>query len=104
MMVTTGARGLSCSGLSSVSCSDFLHGRMNHAGSAFAFFHFKTETIFRAELLGDFFINRLVHGGENTQPHQIGDDLERLLLQLRGEFAHDNRRLDDNDLAGRGAR
>jgi hypothetical protein len=56
---------------------------MNRAGPTLAFFHFKTETVFRAKLLGDFFVNRLVHRGENAEFHQIGDDLERLLLQLR---------------------
>ena len=30
--------------------------------------------------------------------HQIGDDLERLLLELLGQFAHDDRRLDGDDL------
>ena len=48
--------------------------------------------------MGDFFVNGLVDVGENAQLHQIGDDLERLLLELLGEFAHDDRRLDDDDL------
>ena len=81
---------------------DFLDRRVNHAAAALAFFHFKPETVFGAKLLGDFFVNRLVHVGKNAQFHQIGDDLERLLLELRGEFAHDNRRFDDDDFAGRG--
>ena len=81
---------------------NFFDRRVNHPAAALAFFHFKTETVFRAELLGDYFVNRLVHIGENAQFHQIGDDLERLLLELRGEFAHDNRWFDDDDFAGRG--
>ena len=79
-MVTTGARGLRCFRLVLGVEFDFLDGRMNHAGAALAFFHFKTETVFGAKLLGDFFVNRLVHRGKNAKPHQIGDDLERLLL------------------------
>ena len=81
---------------------DFFGWRVNHAAAALAFFHFKPKTIFRAKLLGDFFVNRLVHVGKNAQLHQIGDDLERLLLELRGQFTHGDRRFDDDDLAGRG--
>ncbi len=80
---------------------NFFDRRVNHPAAALAFFHFKPETVFRAELLGDFFINRLIHVGKNAQFHQIGDDFERLLLELRGEFAHDNRWFDDDDFAGR---
>ena len=81
---------------------NFFLDRVDDARAAFAFFDFKTETVFCAKLLRDFFVNRLVYRGENTQPHQIGNNFERLLFQLRGEFAHDNRRLDDNDFASRG--
>ena len=80
---------------------DLLDRRVDDAAAALAFFHFKPETVFGAKLLGDFLVNRLVHIGENAQLHQIGDDLERLLLELRGKFAHDNRRFDDDDFGGR---
>ncbi len=79
---------------------DLLDGCMDRAAAALALFHLETETVFGAELLRDFFVNGLVDVGEDTEFHQIGDDLERLLLELHGQFAHDNRRLDDNDFAG----
>ena len=74
---------------------------MNRAFPSLAFFHFKLEAVFRAKLLGDFFVNRLVDRGENAKPDQIANDDERLLLELLGEFAHNDRRLDDDDLARR---
>ena len=79
---------------------DLLDGGVNGAAAAFAFFHFKPEPVFRAKLLRDFLVNRLVDIGEDAELHQIGDDLERFLLQLDGQFAHDNRRFDDNDFTG----
>ena len=59
---------------------DLFLDRVNDARAALAFFNFKTETVFRAKLLRDFFVNRLVDRRENIQPHQIGDDFERLLF------------------------
>ena len=81
---------------------NFFFSRVNHAAAALAFFNFKTETVFRAKLLRNFFVNRLIHVRKNAQFHQISDDFEGLLFQLRGEFAHDNRRLDDDDFAACG--
>ena len=81
---------------------DLFDRRVHHPAAAFALLHFKTEPIFRAKLLGDFFVNRLVHVGKNAQFHQIGDDLERFLLELPRQLAHDNRRFDDDDFAGGG--
>ena len=77
---------------------DLLDRGMNDAAAAFAFFHFKPEAVFGANLLGDRFVNRLVDVRENAQLHQVGDDLERLLLELLGQFANDNGRLDGDDL------
>ncbi len=77
---------------------DFLLDRVNHAGAALAFFGFKPETVFRAEPLGDFVVNGLVHVRKNTQFHQVCDDLERFLLQRLGERTHEDGRLDGDDL------
>ncbi len=79
---------------------DFFLDRVDDAFALRPLFHFKLETVFRAKLLGDFFVNRLVDGGENAQLDQIADDDERLLFELLGEFADDDRRLDDDDLGG----
>ena len=79
---------------------DFFLDRVDDAFALRPLFHFKLEAVFRAKLLGDFFVNRLVDGGENAQLDQIADDDERLLLELLGEFADDDRRLDDDDLGG----
>src|SRR6185369_4538462 len=72
----------------------------NDSAAAFAFFDFKAETVFGANLLGDLFVNRLIDVGEYAQLHQIGDDFEGLLLELFGEVPDDDRRFDGNDLAG----
>ena len=63
---------------------------MDQPAAALAFFHLKPETVFGAELLRDFLVNGLVDVGEHAQLHQVGDDFERLLLQLRGQFADED--------------
>src|SRR5439155_25277748 len=44
------------------------------------------------------FIYGLVDVRKHAAFHEIGDDLERLLLELLGQLTHDNRRLDRNYL------
>ena len=77
---------------------DFFHRRVNHAAAAFAFFDFEAHAVFGANFLGHGLFNRLVDGGEDARFHQVGDDLEGLLLELIGQFAHHDRRLDADDL------
>ena len=50
--------------------------------------------------MGDIFVDGLVDVGEDAQFHQIGDDLEWLLLELLGQFANDDRRFDGDNFAG----
>ena len=66
MMVTTGARGLRSSGLSSTSSSTFFDRRMDHAAAALAFFDLEAEAVFGANLLGDALVNGLVDVGEDA--------------------------------------
>ena len=84
---------------------DFFLERVDGAAAAFARFSTsKLKPYFAQSCCGDFFVNRLVDGGKNAQLDQIGDNDERLLLELLGEFADDDRRLDDNDFGGSPAR
>jgi hypothetical protein len=79
---------------------DFFLDRVDNAFALRPLFNFKLEAVFCAKLLGDFFVNRLIDGGENTELDQIADDDERLLLELLGKLADDDRRLDDDDCGG----
>ena len=100
MMVTTGARGLRSSGLSSTSSSTFFSTAWTTPSPFARFSTSNLKPYFAQSCCGDFLVNRLVDGGENAQLDQIADDDERLLLELLGEFADDDRRLDDDDLGG----
>ena len=81
---------------------EFLDRGVDHAAAALAFLHFETEPVLGAQPLRDGFVDRLVHVGENVQFHQVGDQLERLLLELLGQIAHDDRRLHRDQFAGFG--
>src|SRR6185437_14285070 len=83
---------------------DLLDGRVNDAAAAFAFFDFETETVERADFLGDCFVDGLVDGGENAHLHQVANDDERFLLHLFGEVANDDGRFDGDDLGIGGQR
>ena len=99
MIVTTGARGFSLLGLVLDVQFDLLDRGVDDAAAAFAFFNFETETVFRANFLRDHFVDRLVDVRENAHLHQVGDELERLLLSCSARFAHDDRRLDRDHFA-----
>ena len=76
---------------------DLLDRGVDQPAAALALFHLETEAVFGANLLRDRFVNGLVHVGKHARLHQIGDDLEGLLLELLGQLAHDDRRLDRDD-------
>ena len=67
MMVTTGARGLEFLRFVLDVEFDLFDGRVDRAAAALAFFHLEPETVFGAELLRDFFVNRLVDVGKDAQ-------------------------------------
>src|SRR5438105_15117039 len=71
---------------------------MNQTAAALAFFQFEPVPVFGTNSLSNSFVNGLVHVGENAALHQISDNLERLLLELFGQFSHDNGRFDGDDL------
>ena len=76
---------------------EFPDRRVDQAAAALAFFQLEAVAVFGADPLGDHLVDRLVDIGEDTRFHQVGDDLEWLLFELFGQFAHDNGRLDRND-------
>ena len=77
---------------------DFFDERVNLTFTLGAFLNLELDAVLRADLNGELFVNRLIHVGEDARFHEVSDDLERLLLEGIGEFAHDNGRLDDDDL------
>ena len=75
---------------------------MHDAGAALAFLDFKTEAVFRAELLRGDFVDGLIDVGEDSQFHQVGDQLEWLFLELFRQVADDDRRFERDHFAGGG--
>ena len=65
--------------------------------AAFALLYLKTKAVLGADLLRNGLIDGLVYAGKHSRLHQVGSDLERLLLELLGQFPNDNRRLDGDD-------
>ena len=72
-------------------------GRMNDAAPALALLDLEPEAVLGADLLRNCLVNRLVDAGKNARLHQVGDNLEGLLLELFGQFPHNDRRLDRYD-------
>ena len=70
---------------------------MNGATTTIALFDFKLETIFRAQPLGDGFVDGLIDVGHHFQLDQVSDELKRFLLQLLCELANDDRGLERDD-------
>jgi hypothetical protein len=77
---------------------DLLDRGVNLAFALGALFNLEFDAVFGANLDRKFFVNRLIHVGEDAGFHEVGDDLEWLLLQRFRQFADDDRRLDDDDL------
>ena len=71
---------------------------MDQPAAAFAFLDLEAEAVFGADPLRHLLVNGLVDARKNARFHQVGDDLERLLLKLVRQVANDDRRLDGNDL------
>ena len=94
MIVTTGARGFRSSGLSSISELDLLDRRVDQAAAAFALFNLEPETVLGADSLGDGFINRLVDVAKTPSSIRSAMILKRLLFELLGQVADDDRRLE----------
>ena len=69
-----------------------------NAAAFFAAFHFENESVCLANLRRDVGLDRLVLVRENIQLHQLLDQNVVLDPELRGQIAHDDRRLDVNDL------
>ena len=103
-MVTTGARGNQILQLVLDIQFHFADGGMDDAAAAFALLHLELEAVLGADLLGDRFLDGLVDVRENPRLHQVGNDLEWLLLELVGQFAHHDRWLDrdDRSIGGKG--
>ena len=59
---------------------NFFDGRVHQSAPALPFFHLETETVNRADALGDSLVNRLIDARKSAHTHEIRDDLERLLL------------------------
>ena len=58
------------------------------------------KSILGANPLRHVLVDGLVDVGEHAHLHQVGDDLEGLAFQLLGQIAHDDRRLERDQLAG----
>jgi hypothetical protein len=85
--------GFICSGLSSTSSSTFLIGAWTVPPPRSRFSTSKRKP-YLAQIWADLFLDGLVDAGKNAQLHQVGDDLERLALELLGQVAHDDGRFE----------
>ena len=81
---------------------DYFSGSMDNTAAALALFNLEAEAVLRADALGDRLVNRLVDVRKDAGFHQVGDDLERLLLELVSQFADDDGRFYGNHLRIRG--
>ena len=72
--------------------------RMDKPAPAFPFLNLEPAPVLGANLLGEILVDGLVDVSEDAQFDQVGNNLEGFLLELLGQFAHDNGRLDRNDL------
>ena len=77
----------------------FLRGRLDEAGTAFAAFETKTESVLGADVPGNRLLDRLVDIRENVERHQVGDELEWLALHRLCEVADNDRRLERDQRA-----
>src|ERR1039458_7968761 len=75
---------------------------MDKTAAALALFNLEAEAVLGADALGDRLVNRLVDVRKDAGFHQVGDDLERLLLELVSQFADDDGRFYGNHLRIRG--
>ena len=72
---------------------------MYEPAAAFALLDLETKAVFSADPLRNRLINGLIDTREDTRLHQIGDDLEGLLLELLRQFPNDDGRLDGVGIA-----
>jgi hypothetical protein len=63
-----------------------------------AFLHLELESVLGANLFGRGVVDRLIDVGENALLHEVGDQLERLDVQLVRKVANDDRGLDGDAL------
>jgi len=79
---------------------DRLGWRVHHTRAALAFFDLEPELVFGTKPLRRGFVNGLIDVGENTQFHQVGDQLEWFLVQPFSQIADNDRRLESDEFAG----